>query len=109
VTTPWTANTTTKLTATLTGKVRTRTLTVAAPYDGTLTVSPRKTGSAATSVSVSLLAKGSTIGTSGFKSATGRSITTTACGQRSFGVRLKLGGTVTKTTKTTVSLTVSTP
>ena len=106
VVTPWTAAAPTTLTAALTSKIRTRTFTVKTPYDGTVSVTPRQAGKA--SVSVSLLgAKNATVGTSAFKRASGSSISSTVCGQRSYRVRATLAGTVTKKTKTTVSLTVS--
>jgi hypothetical protein len=105
VLTPWTAPAPKTLTAAMTSKIRTRTFTVAAPYDGTIAVTPRQAGKA--TVNVSLLgAKGATVGTSAFKRASGSSISSTVCGQRSYRVRVKLAGTVTKTTKTTVTLTV---
>jgi hypothetical protein len=83
-----------------------RTFTVKTPYDGTISVTPSQAGKA--SVSVSLLgAKNATVGTSAFKRASGSSISSTVCGQRSYRVRATLAGTVTKKTKTTVLLTVS--
>jgi hypothetical protein len=106
ITTPWTANTTTTLAAALTSKVRTRTLTISTPLDGTLKVSPRQTGKA--TVKTSLLDGNSVVGTSAFKRASGASLSTTVCGQRRYKVRVQLAGTVTKTTKTNVSLIVST-
>ena len=106
VVTPWTAPAAKTLTAALTSKIRTRTFSVATPYDGTIAVAPRQAGKA--TVSVSLLgAKGATVGTSAFKRASGTSISSTVCGQRSYRVRVTLPGTVTKNTKTTVSLTVT--
>jgi hypothetical protein len=107
VTTPWTANTEEKLVATLNSKTRTRTYSVSAPYDGTLKVSPRQSRSV--NVSVSLLSGGSTVATTSLKRASGASISKTVCGQRSFKVRVKLTGAVTKQTKTAVTLSVSTP
>ena len=106
VVTPWTAPAAKTLTAALTSKIRTRTFTVATPYDGTISVAPRQAGKAAVSVSL-LGAKGATVGTSAFKRASGTSISSTVCGQRSYRVRVTLPGTVTKKTKTTVSLTVT--
>jgi hypothetical protein len=107
VLTPWTANTSRKVTAKLSGKVRTRTYNLSTPYDGTLTIAPRQSGSA--KVSVALLASGSTVKTSSFRHATGASFSTTVCGERGYKVRVTLPGAVTKTTKTSVTLSVSTP
>ena len=107
VLTPWTANTGRQLTAKLNGKIRTRTYRVSTPYDGTVSVVPRQTGSAR--VSISLLAKGRTVKTNSFARASGASLSTTICGERAYSLRVRLAGTVKKTTKTTVSLSVSTP
>lgn len=104
---PWTVNTARQLTAKLTSKIRTRTFTVSTPYDGTLTVLPRQAGSA--KVSVSLLAKGTAVATKSFRRASGASLSTTICGERGYQVRVTLSGAVKKTTKTSVSLSVSTP
>jgi hypothetical protein len=106
VLTPWSANTVRQITAKLSAKVRTRTYTVRTPYDGTLMIVPRQVGSA--QVSVSLLAQGSTVKTSSFRHASGRSLSTTVCGARTYDVRVKLAGPVTKKT-TTVTLSVSNP
>ena len=107
VLTPWTANTSRRLTAKLTGKIRTRTFTVSTPYDGTVSVQPRQVGSA--KVSVSLLANGKTVKTNSFSRAAGASLSSTICGVRSYSVRVRLTGVVDKRTKTTVTLSVSTP
>ena len=107
VTMPWTANTVTTLTAKLTSKARTKSFVVATPLDGKLTVKPAQAGKAA--VSVSLLSKANAVATSSFASAAGRSLSSTVCGLRQYTVRAKLSGKVTKTTRTTVKLTVSTP
>jgi hypothetical protein len=107
VTTPWTANTTRKLVATLNSKTRTRTYSIGVPYDGTLIVSPRQSRSV--NVGVSLLSGGSTVATTSLRRASGASLSTTVCGQRAFKVRVKLTGPVTKKTKTTVTLSVATP
>jgi hypothetical protein len=107
VTTPWTANTTRKLVATLTSKTRTRTYAVNVPYDGTLAVSPRQSRSV--NVGVSLLSDGATVVTTSLKRASGASLSTTVCGRRAFKVRVKLTGHITKKTKTAVTLSVSTP
>ena len=107
VLTPWTANTTRKLTAKLNAKVRSRVSTVRVPYDGELSVSPRQTRSV--KVSVSLAAKGGESKAQSFARATGSALSATVCGARTYTVRVKLTGKVTKTTRTTVSLTVSTP
>jgi hypothetical protein len=104
---PWTATTPSRLTTTLTSKVPTRTLNVSTPLDGTLLVSPRQSGKA--TVSVALVARGKTVASSGFKGAAGRLISKTICGVRSYALRVALGGKVTKTTSTTVSLTLSKP
>ena len=107
VSTPWTANSARKLVGTLNSKTRSRTYSVSVPYDGTLKVSPRQSRSV--NVGVALLSGGSTVATKGLKGASGASLSTTVCGQRAFKVRMKLTGVVTKKTKTTVTLSVSTP
>ena len=107
VTTPWQADTVKALTAKLTSKVRTKTFVVSTPLDGTISVKPRQSGKVR--VSVSLLAKTKTVGTSTFSRAGGPAVTSTVCGVRSYSVRAKLTGTVTKRTQTTVSLSVTTP
>jgi hypothetical protein len=104
---PWAQNTAQQLTARLTRKAPAKTFVVSTPLDGTLTVAPRKSGSA--TVKMSLLAGKKTIGTSAFKGERGRAVTTTVCGQRSYTVRVSLAGTVTKSTKATVSVAVSSP
>jgi hypothetical protein len=104
---PWTENTALHLTARLNGKTRTRTFNVSTPYDGTLTVVPRQVGGS--KVGVSLLANRSTVKTSSFRRAAGASLSTTVCGLREYRVRVTLTGTVAKTAKTTVTLSVSTP
>ncbi len=106
VTTPWTASTVKTFSAKLTGKVRTRTFVVATPYDGTVSVVARQT--AGTQVTVSLLANKRSVNaktSSGARS----SVASTVCGVRHYSVRAQLTGKVTKATKTTLSLTVSTP
>jgi hypothetical protein len=105
---PWTANTASKLATTLSSKVPTHTLTFSTPLDGSLLVSPRQSAKA-TSVIVSLVAKGKTIGSSSFTGPAGRLISKTICGVRSYQLRVALGGKVTKATITTVSLTLSKP
>ena len=100
VLTPWTADTTQQVTAKLTAKVRTRTFNVSTPYDGTLGIVSRQSGSA--KVSVSLLSSGSTVKSSAFTRLSGKSLSTTVCGQRAYKVRVTLPGPVKKTTKTTV-------
>jgi len=107
VTTPWTANTVSTLTAKLTAKAPTKTFVVATPLDGKISVKPTQASKA--TVSVSLLTKTKTIGTSAFGGASGRPLAATVCGQRQFTVRAKLAGKVTKKTTTTVKLTVSRP
>ena len=107
VLTPWTTDTTQQVTAKLSAKVRTRTFKVSTPYDGTLGIVPRQSGSA--KVSVSLLSSGSTVKSSAFTRLSGKSLSTTVCGQRAYKVRVTLPGPVKKATKTTVRLTVSTP
>jgi hypothetical protein len=104
---PWTANTSHRLTAKLTGKIRTRTFTVSTPYDGTVSVLPRQVGDA--KVSVSLLAKGRAVRTNSFSRAAGASLSSTICGVRTYSVRVRLMGPVKTTTRTTVTLSVSTP
>jgi hypothetical protein len=107
VLTPWTANTARIVSVKLNAKTRTRTVALSTPYDGTLTIVPRQSGSA--KVSVALLAQGAAVDTGSFRRARGASLSTTVCGQRSYSVRVKLTGAVTKTTRTTVALSLSTP
>ena len=107
VVTPWPANTVRRLTAKLNAKVRTRTYDLSTPYDGMLTVLPTQAGSA--KVTVSLLASGSVFKTRSFRRAKGESLSTTVCGQRDYGLRVSLAGTVAKTAKTTVTLSLLTP
>ena len=106
VLTPWTAPAPKTITAAMTSKIRTRTFTVAAPYDGTIAVTPRQAGKAAVNVSL-LGAKGATVGTSAFKRRRDFDLVDGLRPARSYRVRVKLAGTVTKTTKTTVTLSVS--
>ena len=105
--TPWTANTARRLTVRLTAKFRTRNFTLSTPYDGTLTIAPRQSGRV--KVRVSLLASGSTVGSSSFTRSSGTTLSTTVCGKRAYRLRATLPGPVTKTTTTTVTLAVSTP
>jgi hypothetical protein len=105
--TPWTADTTQKLTAKLSAKVRSHTFKVSAPYDGTLIVLPGQTGRA--SVTASLLAKGKIVQAKTFQHPKATSFSTKVCGQRQYHVRVQLAGVVAKTARTTVTLTVSTP
>ena len=104
---PWTANTSQRLTAKLTGKVRTRTFKVSTPYDGTISVRSRQAGNA--KVSVSLLANGRAVKTNSFSRAAGASLTSKVCGVRTHNVRVRLTGPVKRTTKATVTISVSTP
>lgn len=106
VTTPWTAPTVKTFAAKLTGKVRTRTFVVSTPYDGTIDVVTRQ--AAGTQVKVSLLANKRTVNAK-TSSRARSSVASTVCGVRQFSVRAQLTGKVTKATKTTLSLTVSTP
>ena len=105
VTTPWTASTVKTFTAKLTGKVRTRTFVVSTPYDGTIGVVTRQ--AAGTQVKVSLLANKRTVNAK-TSSRARSSVSSTVCGVRRYSVRAQLTGKVTKATKTTLSLTVST-
>ena len=105
--TPWTANTTRRLTVKLTSKIRTRNFTLSTPYDGTLTIASRQSGHV--KVRVSILAGGNTVDSSTFTRAAGASLSTTVCGKRAYKLRATLPGPVTKTTKTTVTFTVATP
>jgi hypothetical protein len=105
--TPWTANTTRRLTARLTAKIRARNFTLSTPYDGSLTIAPRQSGHV--KVRVSLLASGSTVDSSSFTRVSGPSLTTTVCGKRAYRLRATLPGAVTKTTKTTLTFAISTP
>jgi hypothetical protein len=105
VTNPWTAATVKTFAAKLTSKVRTRTFVVSTPYDGTISVVARQ--SAGVKVSVSLLANRRSVKARTSSGALS-SISSTVCGVRQYAVRVQLPGVVTKATKTTLSLTVST-
>jgi len=113
VLTPWSANTTQRLTAKLNANVRRQTFKLSTPYDGALSVVPRQVGSA--NVTVTLLAKGAVIKTRSFARAQGASLSTSVCGLRQYTLRVQTAPTVTKKTKkpaplrTTVTLSVSTP
>jgi hypothetical protein len=107
ITTPWTANTLKTVTGKLTSKAPTKTFVVSTPLDGTIVVKPRQ--SAAKKVTVSLVANGRSVKSRTFNGANGAAFSTTVCGLRVYTVRAKLTGKLTKSTKTTVSLTVSTP
>jgi hypothetical protein len=107
VVTPWTTNVTRRVTAALSAKTRTRTISFSAPYDGEITVTPQQ--SRAVKTTVTLLSGARKFGTSTLTRANGSTIDSTVCGQRSFKVRVQLVGKVTKTTKTSVTLTVSLP
>ena len=105
VTNPWTASTVKTLTARLTSKVPTRTFVVPTAFDGTISVVARQ--SAGVKVKLSLLANKRSADaktSSGARS----SVSSTVCGVRRYSVRAQLTGKVTKATKTTLSLTVST-
>lgn len=106
VTTPWTGNTVTQLTATLTSKAQAKTFVVATPLDGTLMVKAAKPGGA--KVTMSVLRNGRSVTARTF-SRTSATVSSTVCGVRSYKVRVKLAGTIKKTTKATVGLAVSTP
>jgi len=107
VTTPWTANTVKSLTGNLSSKAPTKTFVVSTPYDGTIVVKPRQ--SSARKVTITLLANGRSVKSRTFEGATGASFSSTVCGLRRYTVRARLTGKLTKSTRTTVSLTVSTP
>jgi hypothetical protein len=107
VLTPWTVNTARNVLVKLNSKTRSRTFALSTPYDGTLAIVPRQSGKA--KVSVALLANGAAVDTGNFRRLRGASLSTTVCGQRSYSVRVKLTGAVTKTTRTTVALLLSTP
>ncbi len=106
VTTPWTASTAKTFTAKLTGKVRTRTFVVSTPYDGTIGVVMRQ--AAGTQVKVSLLANKRPLNAK-TSSRARSSVAATVCGVRKYSIRAQLTGEVTKATRTTLNLTVSTP
>jgi hypothetical protein len=106
VTTPWTASTAKTFTANLTSKVRTRTFVVSTPFDGTIGVVARH--AAGTEVKVSLLANKHTANAKTSTRARS-SFSSTVCGVRRYSVRAQLTGNVTKATRTSLDLTVSTP
>lgn len=106
VTTPWTADAVTPLTAKLTSKVPAVKFVVQTPLDGTIVVKSRKAGK--TEVNVALLVKNKVQKSKTFTAATS-SVSSTVCGARSYIVRARLMGKVTKATKATVALSVFTP
>jgi len=106
ITTPWTANTLKTVTGKLTSKAPTKAFVFSTPLDGTIVVKPRQ--SAARKVTVSLVANGRSVKSRTFNGANGPAFSTTVCGLREYTVRAKLTGKLTKSTKTTVSLAVST-
>jgi hypothetical protein len=108
VTQPWTQTAATKLSVTLTKSVKAKSFVISTPYDGTLALTPKQSGTARVSVDVAN-SNGTSLATRTLASRTAAPISTTVCGQRSYTVRVKLSGTVTKKTKTTFTLNVSKP
>jgi hypothetical protein len=107
ITTPWLENTVKTFTAKLSSTAPTRTFTVATPLDGTIVVKPRQ--SSAKQVTVTLLGNNRSVKSRTFTRATAAPFSSTVCGLRQYTVRAKLTGKLGKPTKTTVTLTVSTP
>jgi hypothetical protein len=108
VTQPWAPSTATKLSATLTKSKPTKSFVVSTPYDGTLTIGASQSVAARVAMSVTS-ANGNAIANRSVASRTTSPVSTTICGQRSYTVKVKLAGTVTKKTKTTFTLNVAKP
>ena len=107
ITDPWTENTVKTFAAKLTSKAPTKTFVVATPLDGTIVVKPRQ--SSARKVTVTLLGNNRSVKSRTFNGTTAAAFGSTVCGLRKYTLRAKLTGKLTESTKTTVSLTVSTP
>jgi hypothetical protein len=108
VTEPWAPTASTKLTATLTKAKPTKSFVVTTPYDGTLTIGASQ--SVATRVALSMTnTNGASVFSGVVKSRTGTTISKTICGDRTYTVKVKLTGTVTKKTKTAFTLNVVKP
>jgi hypothetical protein len=108
VTQPWAPTAATKLTATLTKAKPTKSFVVTTPYDGTLTIGASQ--SVATRVALSVTnTNGASVFSGVVKSRAGTTISKTICGDRTYTVKVKLSGTVTKKTKTAFTLNVAKP
>jgi hypothetical protein len=108
VTQPWAPSAATKLSATLTKSKPSKSFVVSTPYDGTLTIDASQSVAARVALSVTS-ASGNAIASRAVTSRTTSPISATICGQRSYTVKVKLAGTVTKKTKTTFTLNVAKP
>jgi hypothetical protein len=108
VTQPWAPTAATKLTATLTKSSPSKSFVVSTPYDGTLTIGASQSVAAKVALTVTN-ANGNAISSRAVTSRTTSPISATICGQRSYIVKVKLAGTVTKKTKTAFTLAVTKP
>ena len=89
VLTPWTGPSQTTLSASLTKRAKTRTLSVATPLDGTFRVTIR--ASKGERIGVNLLTStGTRVGHAVVTGTAARTLTTTVCGSRTYGVQLNL-------------------
>jgi hypothetical protein len=108
VTQPWAPSPATKLSVTLTKALKAKSFVVSTPYDGTLSLAAAQSGTARVNVALNN-STGTSLASRTLASHTATPISTTICGQRSYTVRVKLSGAVTKKTKTTLTLNVSEP
>jgi hypothetical protein len=108
VTQPWAPSAATKLSATLTKSSPSKSFVVSTPYDGTLTIGASQSVAAKVALSVTN-ANGTSVLARTVASRAATPVTTTICGQRSYTVKVKLAGTVTKKTKTAFTLAVAKP
>jgi hypothetical protein len=106
VTQPWTQSPATKLTATLTKAKPSKSFVISTPYDGTLTIGASQ--SAATRVSLNISTSTTTLART-VATRVADPVTMTVCGKRTYTVKVKLSGAITKKTKTTFALSVLKP
>jgi hypothetical protein len=89
VTTPWTANTQSSLSTSLTKRAKTRTLTVQTPLDGSFRITIRAAKGERIGVNL-LTSTGTSAGRTVVAGTASRSIATTVCGSRTYSVKLSL-------------------
>jgi hypothetical protein len=89
VTNPWTGNTQSSLSATLSRKAKTRTLRVSTPLDGAFRVTVRAAKRERVAVDL-YTASGSRAGHTVITGAAAHTVSTTTCGSRSYSVKLSL-------------------
>ena len=89
VVTPWNGNAQSSLSATLTKRVKTRTLSVATPLDGSFRITIRAAKGERVAVNL-LTSTGTSVGRTTIVGTSSRSLTTTVCGSRTYSVKLTL-------------------